>query len=149
MSPAPLPRPAPNFSLKTPAGEMLVLGSLKGKAVLIDFWATWCKPCVKSMPDVQKLYTKLGEKGLDVVGIAIDEEGTKAVAPFLSKSKTKFTYPMVLDPTGETWKAWGVKMIPFLALVKEGQIVKQWSGTPDFKEVERAALAAIGDPRHE
>jgi hypothetical protein len=40
-------------------------------------------------------------------------------------------------------------MIPFLALVKEGQIVKQWSGTPDFKEVERAALAAIGDPRHE
>jgi peroxiredoxin len=146
LIPAPLPRPAPAFSLKTPTGDTVTLESMKGKVVLVDFWATWCKPCIASMPDMQKLHAKLGETGVSVVGIAIDEEGATKVAPFLNRSKTKFTYPMLLDPAGDTWKAWGVKMIPFVALVKDGQIVRQWSGTAAPAEIEKAVKAALGTP---
>ncbi len=141
--PAILPREVPNFSLKTPSGDSLSLESLKGKVILVDFWATWCKPCVAGMPDVQKIYEKYQSKGLTVLGISIDEDGTKKVSPFLTKSKTKFTYPILLDSTGTTWKAWGVKMIPFLALVKDGQIVQQWSGTTDPKIIEKAILEKL------
>lgn len=143
MIPAPTPRPAPAFSLKTPTGETVTLESLKGKVVLVDFWATWCKPCIAAMPGLQKLHEKLGSKNVAVLGIAIDEEGTAKVDPFLKRSKTKYTYPMLIDASGETWKAWGVKAIPFLALVKDGQIIKQWSGAPEAAEIEKAVKAAV------
>jgi thiol-disulfide isomerase/thioredoxin len=141
--PALLPRSAPNFTLKTPSGESLSLDSLKGKVILVDFWATWCKPCIASMPDIQKFHEKYQSKGLVVLGISIDDDGPKKVVPFLAKSKTKFTYPILLDPTGTTWKAWGVKIIPFVALVKDGQIVAQWSGTPDPKILEKAIVERL------
>jgi thiol-disulfide isomerase/thioredoxin len=141
--PAVLPRPAPSFNLKTPSGDFINLESLKGKVVLVDFWATWCKPCIASMPDVQKLHEKYQSKGLMVLGVSIDDDGPKKVVPFLAKSKTKFTYPILLDPTGAAWKAWGVKVIPFLALVKDGQIIQQWSGTTDPKTIEKAILEKL------
>lgn len=133
--PAPVPRAAPAFSLKTPMGETVTLESLKGKLVLVDFWATWCVPCVKAMPDMQKLHTQYAAKGFTVVGISIDDEGAKKVSPFLAKSKVKFTYPILLD-SGDIWKQWSVKSIPSVMLVKDGQIIKHWSGKIDVKEIE-------------
>ena len=135
--PAPVPRVAPAFSLKTPAGETVALESLKGKLVLVDFWATWCVPCVKAMPDMQKLHAQYAAKGFTVVGISIDDEGAKKVSPFLAKSKVKFTYPILLD-SGDTWKQWGVKAVPSVMLVKDGQILKHWSGAIDMKELDAA-----------
>ncbi|WP_309717835.1 redoxin domain-containing protein [Armatimonas sp.] len=133
--PAPIPRPAPPFALKTPSGETVTLDSLKGKLVLVDFWATWCDPCVKAMPDMQKLQLKYAAKNFTVVGISLDEEGAKKVVPFLAKSKVKFTYPILLH--GETiWQAWGVKSVPSVLLVKDGQIFQHWSGKINIKEIE-------------
>lgn len=140
--PAPVPRAAPAFSLKTPTGETVTLESLKGKLVLVDFWATWCVPCVKAMPDMQKLQEKYAAKDFTVVGISIDDEGIKKVSPFLAKSKVKFTYPILLD-SGETWKQWGVKSVPSVMLVKDGQILKHWSGKIDVKEIEAAINGAL------
>lgn len=140
--PAPLPRVAPAFALKTPTGETVSLESLQGKLVLVDFWATWCVPCVKAMPDMQKLQDKYGAKGFTVVGISIDEEGTKKVASFLAKSKVKFTYPILLD-SNDTWKQWSVKSVPSVMLVKDGQILKHWSGKIDVKEIEAAINGAL------
>lgn len=134
-----LPRPAPAFSFKNLAGESVKLADLKGKVVVVDFWATWCKPCIETMPEMQKLYDKHADKGMTVLGVSIDEEGEKKVKPFLSKRK--FTYPIVLD-SDSTWKAFGVHAIPAVFLIdKDGQIVKQWTGKPDKKEVESAILA--------
>ncbi|WP_394794998.1 redoxin domain-containing protein [Armatimonas sp.] len=135
--PAPVPRPAPPFALKTPTGETVTLESpaLRGKLMLVDFWATWCVPCVKAMPELQKLQAKYAGKGFTVIGISLDGEGAKKVVPFLAKSKTKFTYPILLN--GETiWQAWGVKSVPSVLLVKDGQILKHWSGQIDVKEIE-------------
>ena len=133
--PAPVPRSAPAFSLKTPTGETISLESLKGKLVLVDFWATWCVPCVKAMPEMQKLQIQYAAKGFTVVGISIDDEGAKKVTPFLAKSKVKFTYPILLD-SGSTWQQWGVKSVPSVLLVKDGQILRHWSGKIDVKEIE-------------
>jgi peroxiredoxin/YHS domain-containing protein len=131
-----LPRPAPSFDVKSLVGESVGLASLRGKVVLVDFWATWCAPCVATMPEMQKLHEKYAGKGLSVLGVSIDEEGAKKVKPFIEKRK--FTYPILLDDHS-TWKAFGVKAIPALFLIdREGRIVKQWIGKPDKKAVESA-----------
>ena len=142
--PAPLPRPAPPFALKTPSGETVTLESpaLRGKLVLVDFWATWCVPCVKALPEMQKLHGKYAAKNFTVIGISLDEEGAKKVVPFLAKSKVKLTYPILLH--GETiWQEWGVKSVPSVLQVKDGQILKHWSGTIDPKEIERAVRTRL------
>jgi thiol-disulfide isomerase/thioredoxin len=139
--PPALPRPAPAASLKTLSGTPASLASMKGKVVLVDFWATWCKPCVETMPELQKLHDKYSSKGFSVVGVSIDEKGARDVEPFLAKRK--FTYPMLLDQAGN-WQKWGVRAIPALFLLdKNGQIVRQWTGKADKKEVERAVAELV------
>ena len=131
-----LPRPATSLKLKLVDGSPASLADYKGKVILVDWWATWCAPCVAGMPDVQKLYTKYADKGFVAAGISIDEEGAKKVKPFLQKKK--FTYPILLDDSGQ-WKSWGIRRIPALFLVdKDGQIVKQWIGKTDKREIESA-----------
>ena len=134
-----LPRPAPKFALANLAGEKTALENFRGKVVLIDFWATWCKPCVKSMPALQKLHGQFSPQGFTVLGISIDEEGTKKVEAFIKKHQV--AYPILLDAeTSPAWEAYKVKVIPALFLVdQEGQIVRQWIGEADMKEVESAA----------
>ena len=136
--PAPVPRVAPVFNLKTPTGETITLDSFKNKILLIDFWATWCVPCVKAMPEMQKLQEKYSSPSFTVLGISIDEEGAQKVVPFLKKSKVKFTYPIVLDNANsvKTWEQWGIKSVPTVVLVKEGQIMYQWSGKINSREIE-------------
>lgn len=136
-----LPRAAPAFSLKNLAGESVSLAGLRGKVVLVDYWATWCAPCVATMPEMQRLYEQYGSSGLTVLGVSIDEDGEKKVRPFIAKRK--YTYPILLDDQS-SWKSFGVKAIPALFLIdKEGQIVKQWVGKPDKKDVDAAVKALL------
>jgi peroxiredoxin/YHS domain-containing protein len=136
-----LPRPATALKLRKLDGSGASLSDYKGKVVLVDWWATWCVPCVAAMPDVQKLHDKYAEKGFTAIGISIDEEGAKKVKPFIEKRK--FSYPILLDDSGQ-WKIWGVRAIPAMFLVnKEGQIVKQWTGKLDKKEIEKAVTELL------
>lgn len=138
-----LPRPAPNFALKNLTGETVALEKYRSKVVLLDFWATWCKPCVKSMPALQKLHAQFAAKGFSVVGISTDENGKKVVEPFINKHK--ITYPILLDAEeNPAWEAYKVKVIPMMFLVdRKGQIVKQWVGETDMKEVENAVVLLL------
>ncbi len=138
-----LPRPAPNFTLLNLAGEKVSLENFRGKAVLLDFWATWCTPCVKIMPKLNDIHTKWNNSGLTVVGISTDAE-KKKVKPFVEKHK--ITYPILLDADeNPAWEAYKVKVIPMMFLVDpKGQIVKQWVGETDIKEVEYAIAGLIG-----
>jgi peroxiredoxin/YHS domain-containing protein len=131
-----LPRSAPALSVKTLEGAKTGLADYKGKVVLVDFWATWCKPCVAVMPDLQKLHDKYAGKGFSMVGVSIDEDGAKTVKPWLAKRK--FSYPILLDEA-KVWQMWKVHSIPAMFLIdKDGQIVRQWTGRADKKEVEKA-----------
>ena len=131
-----LPRPALSLELKTLEGGKATLTDYKGKVVLVDFWGTWCGPCVKTIPELQKLHTKYADKGFTVLGAAVGDTVPK-VRDFVKKRKV--TYPMLMDDSG--WKKWGVRAVPAMFLVdKTGQIVRQWTGVPDKKEVEKAVV---------
>ena len=139
-----LPRAVPAFSVKTFEGKEVPFSSLaSGKPVLVDFWATWCAPCVSAMPELQRLHKKHAAKGFSVVGISIDEEHGKA-RKFAAKKK--LAYPVYLD-AAETpaWSTFHVRSIPAVFLVDgQGRIVQQWLGKVDMKEVEQAVARLVG-----
>jgi peroxiredoxin/YHS domain-containing protein len=125
-----LPRPAPAFALQDFAGNAVSNPSLKGTVVLLDFWATWCAPCRKAMPELQALHDRYRERGFRVIGISIDEGGRDKVAAFVSGRK--ITYPIALDaPSDPAWGAFRVKAVPASYLIdRGGRIVAQWTGAP-------------------
>jgi peroxiredoxin/YHS domain-containing protein len=139
-----LPRPVPAFTLKTLKGKEVAFQSFaSGKPVLVDFWATWCAPCVHAMPELQKLHQRHAAKGFSVVGISIDEEQRKA-RKFAEKQK--LAYPVYLDATKTpAWSVFHVRVIPAVFLVDaEGRIVQQWLGKVDMNEVEQAVAKLVG-----
>ena len=91
------PEPAPDLTLQTMDGETLNLAERPGEVLIVNFWATWCPPCREEIPDLVDLQAELGERGLTVVGVALDEEGEDVVRPFLEEYEVN--YPIVLDTT--------------------------------------------------
>jgi len=130
------PRPAPAFSLKDLNGNTVALNDYKGKVVLLDFWATFCSPCVAAMPDLQKLHEKYGAQGFSVIGIATDDkpDAIKLVPSIVAKKRVK--YPILL--TNEAaWTNYQVETLPALFLIdRKGQIVRRFGGKTDHKEIE-------------
>ena len=135
--PPEFPRAAPAFSLRDLSGKTISNETLKGRVVLLDFWATWCMPCRKSMPELQALHAKYAGKGLSVVGVSIDEGGPAKVKKFVTSKK--FSYPIAIDSAkAPAWDAFRVKAVPAAYLIdREGKIVAQWLGAPaSSKELE-------------
>ncbi len=128
--PPSFPRSAPRFSLTDLGGSPVSNESLQGKVVLLDFWATWCTPCLKSMPELQALHRKYADRGFAVVGISIDEGGAAKVRKFVAAKK--LAYPIALDAgKAPAWEAFRVKAVPAAYLLdREGRIVAQWTGAP-------------------
>lgn len=139
-----LPRPVPAFTVKTLDGKEVSFKSFaSGKPVLVDFWATWCAPCVNAMPELQRLHQQHAAKGFSVVGISIDEEYDKAKK---FTEKKKLGYPVYLDATKTpAWSTFHVRSIPAVFLVdSQGRIVQQWLGKVDMQEVEEAVAKLLG-----
>lgn len=137
------PRPAPAFRLKDLSGRTVSLADYKGRVVLLDFWATFCGPCMKAMPRLQKLHEEYGPKGFSVVGIATDEEGAKLVAPAVAKLKVK--YPILLTEPS-TWKNYEVETLPALFLIdRNGQIVQRFGGNTEHKQISEAVRKLVGE----
>jgi len=90
---------APDFTALLPDGTSMKLSDLRGKIVVLDFWATWCGPCVRSMPTLDKLYTKLQGQGLTVLGLCVSDDRT-AFDQWMVTPKVKTSYPKVFDPNG-------------------------------------------------
>src|SRR6202140_2269308 len=101
-------REHPEFALKDLSGKTWTFSQLRGKVVLVNFWATWCPPCRKEMPDLEALYGRFGSKGLVVLGIS-DEEAAK-VEPFIRERKVSF--PVLLDPGRKVNEMFVVEGIP-------------------------------------
>ncbi len=115
-------REHPEFTLKDLSGKSWTFSELRGKVVLVNFWATWCPPCRKEMPDLETLYGRFGSKGLVILGIS-DEEAAK-VAPFVSDRKVSF--PVLLDPGRKVNEMFVVEGIPkSFVYDRDGKLVAQ------------------------
>ena len=111
-----------DFTLSDLEGKPWHLRDLKGKVVLVNFWATWCPPCRKEMPDLQALYEKYKDQGLVVLSIS-DEDAAK-VNPFIAERK--ITYPVLLDPGRKVNTAFVVEGIPkSFVYDREGKLMAQ------------------------
>lgn len=117
---------APDFTLTTLDGKSVTLSKLKGKVVLLDFWASWCGPCRRSMPHLEETWSKYKDRGLVVIGINVDKEQEKALA-FLSKlgGTAAFHYPLALDPRGRVMGAYKVMQMPTAYLIGKDGVVKE------------------------
>jgi peroxiredoxin len=117
---------APDFTLRDAAGNELTLSSLKGKVVLLNFWATWCHGCQVEIPWFIEFEKKYGERGLVVVGVSLDSDGWKSVRPWLKEKKVN--YPIVIG-NDNLAKEYGLESMPLTVLIdREGKIADSHSG---------------------
>ncbi len=125
------------------AGKPLTLAQYSGKVVLVDFWATWCGPCIAEMPNVLSAYSKYKGKGFDIIGVSLDEANDK---PKLVKFTQEKNMPWRQVFDGKGWSSklattYGVKAIPFTLLIgKDGKIA---AVNPRGAELEPAIVAAL------
>jgi peroxiredoxin len=121
---------APEFMLKDINGRDVALSSFKGKAVLINFWATWCPPCRAEMPALNKLYREYRDKGLTVIAVSTDRS-MASVKNFLSKSPVDF--PILMDPDGKVSRQFRVFSLPTSFLLdKNGIILQRYLGEEEW-----------------
>ncbi len=126
---------APNFKLKTQTGKVLELSKLKGKVVAVNFWATWCGPCVKEIPGFMEVYKQYKDKGLEIVGVSLDPKGWDVVRPYLERSK--INYPIVVGDMALAEAYGGIDAIPATFIIdKKGNIVKKHVGYMNKSEFE-------------
>jgi len=114
------PMSASDFTLPSLAGENITLSNLKGKVVLVDFWATWCPPCKNAIPHLIDLYEKFKDQGFVVLGISPEDE--KSLEKF--RDDYKITYPILLG-TQEVAQAYGVQAIPKSIFIDKKGIVRK------------------------
>ncbi|MDR2014296.1 MAG: TlpA family protein disulfide reductase [Azoarcus sp.] len=129
---------APEVSFTTLQGERLDTAALRGKVVLVNFWATTCSTCVAEMPDLAKTYEKFATHGLEIIAVAMDYDPETQVRAYADKAALPFK--VALDPNGKVALGFeGVRMTPTTFLIdRQGRIVHKYLGAPDF-----AALHAL------
>lgn len=128
---------APDFSLLSTEGKTVKLSDYKGKVVIVDFWATWCGPCRYTIPDLVKLKDKYGDKGFEILGLAVDQQNSqKMVEPFAKKNK--INYPVLFANYQNTVDYGGVPAIPTAFIIdKEGKIINKHVGIVPFEKLEK------------
>ncbi len=131
--PAPLGRgvPAPGFSLPTLDGKRIIsLSSLRGHVVLVNFWATWCKPCEEEMPSMERLYRRLHKQGFEIVAVSVDEDPS-VVESF--RERLSISFPIVLDADQEVSRLYQTTGFPESLLIDEGgTVVERYVGPRDW-----------------
>jgi peroxiredoxin len=126
---------APDFELTTLEGEQISLSSLKGKKVIINFWATWCPPCRAEMPDMQKIHDTYGDKVVvAAVNLTSSEKSIDSVKGFIDELGLSF--PVLLDKKGDINKQYEVMSYPTSYIVNEnGIITTKFIGAMNYEQM--------------
>lgn len=118
---------APDFSLENMQGERVSLSQLRGKVVIVNFWATWCPPCRSEMPSMEVLHQTFKDDGLVLLAINVEQGGRQAVAKFLQESP--YSFPILLDEQREVQNLYGVFQFPESFIIdRNGVVVKKVIG---------------------
>ena len=121
---------AHDFTGELNDGSIINLKDYHHRFVLLNFWATWCVPCLKEMPDLEKAYQQMGSKKLIVLAVGMGEDKS-SISKFAEKHE--FTFPMIADSTLEIARLYGVENIPITYLINpEGVIIGRALGIRDW-----------------
>ena len=129
--PASPPAQAPAVSFVDLAGNTVSLAEFAGKFVLVNLWATWCEPCLREMPSLERMQSRLGDK-ITVVAISEDRGGNKTVEPFIDKLGLK-SFKTYLDPKSDAGRAFRVEGLPTSFLIdREGRVLGRVDGAAEW-----------------
>jgi len=130
---------APNFCLDDLDGRKVELKNLKGKVVLINFWATWCGPCKEEMPSMEALTLQFKGKDFVFLAISVDYAGLIPVKEFIGKHR--YTFPVLFDPKSKVLDLYQIKEIPATFIIdKKGRMVGKALGPKNWKSPEVFSL---------
>ena len=134
---------APAFELKSiPEGKNISLASLRGKAVLLNFWATWCGPCKIEMPWLVDLQKKYGPEGLQIVGVAMDDTDDKDIADFAHKMGVNYMVLKGSEKVGDLYG--GVDRLPLTYFVdRSGKVVDEIVGLHSASDIEESVKKTL------
>ena len=125
--------PAPALNLERLGGGTKDIAQLKGKVVLVNFWATWCAPCVEEMPDLEKLHRELEGQDFVLIAVSVDKKRS-TIEKFASKHKLSF--PILHDPGEKTARSWGTTGFPETFIVdKQGNVAHKFIGPIDYEYI--------------
>jgi thiol-disulfide isomerase/thioredoxin len=143
--PATPPQPAPAVAFTTLDGDTARLGDFKGKPMVLNLWATWCQPCLKEMPSLERLEAQSAGK-LTVTAVSEDHAGAKVVKPFIADKRMQ-KLAIYLDPQGALADAFKVRGLPTSILIDgEGRVVGRVEGGADWDSAKmRAVLQPLID----
>jgi len=134
------PVPAPSAGFQALDGAPVTLADFEGQVVLVNFWATWCAPCVREMPDLERLHLALRDEGFAVLAVSEDRGGAGVVAPFLARLDLQWL-PVYLDSKSKLGRAFAVKALPTSFLVdRQGRVVAGLIGPADWGSPEAEAF---------
>jgi len=129
--PSSQPFTAPAISLADTNGHSVELSELRGKLVLVNLWATWCEPCLREMPSLERLQSRFGER-IAVLAVSEDRGGNKTVEPFIAKLGLK-SVKIYIDPKSEVGHAFGVRGLPTSFLIdREGKVFGRVEGAAEW-----------------
>lgn len=134
------PVPAPQDSFEDGAGNEIGLADFAGQVVLLNFWATWCAPCVREMPALDRLQARLGGEGLAVVAVSADRGGTKVVEPFFAEHDLT-ALAIYIDVKSRLSRAFKVRGLPTTMLIdRRGNLVGAMEGPAEWDGPDSEAL---------
>ncbi|HEX5837670.1 MAG TPA: TlpA disulfide reductase family protein [Anaerolineales bacterium] len=134
---------APDFELKTPAGDSIKLSDLREQAVLLNLWATWCPPCRAEMQTIEEVYNEYKEQGFTVLAVNMTyQDNPLEIMPFVESQG--LSYPILLDETGEMAKAYQLKSLPSSYFIdRDGMINEVVIGGPMAEALLRTRIENI------
>ncbi len=134
------PVAAPQISFSDGAGTSLSLEDFRGRVVLVNLWATWCAPCVREMPSLDRLQARLGGADFQVVALSIDRDGAAAIEPFYAAHGISHL-PVYVDPRGAAPRALRALGLPTSVLIdRDGRLLARYEGAAEWDSPEAVAL---------
>jgi len=130
---------APNFQLRDLEGRMMALSDLRGKVVLINFWATWCGPCRVEMPAMEQLYRDYSRNDFEILAVSTDPQGVAVTRPF--QQENRLTFPILHDAEYRIGLVYGARSLPMTFMVdRQGVVRHQIFGARDWAAPEAHQL---------